>query len=76
MGYEVEVFLKSKSIGTFYITLSALRTKSTFNDWINTFSTWQNLTDLQVGHLAHELRERTSKRKNKMILTSREGSML
>lgn len=73
VGYEVEVFLKSKSIGTFYITLSALRTKSTFNDWINTFSTWQNLTDLQVGHLAHELRERTSKRKSKMILTSREG---
>lgn len=73
VGYEVQVFLKSKSIGSAYVTLSALRTKSSFNDWLNQFSTWQNLTDLQVGHLANELRERTDKGKSKMILTSREG---
>lgn len=73
VGYEVEVFVDRKTAGHHYITLASLATKSSFNTWVNGFSTWQALTDLQVGHLAHELRRRTGTRKAKMILTSREG---
>ena len=73
VGFEFTAFLHGKEIGPAYVTLSNLRTKASFNDWVNGFATWQNATDLLVSHLLEAFRRRTDTKAKKMIVTSREG---
>lgn len=73
VGFEFVAHLHGKEIGPSFITLGHLKTKSSFNDWVNGFATWQNVTDLLVGHLLEAFRRRTDSGKKKMILTTREG---
>lgn len=73
VGFEFVAHLHGREIGPAFITLGNLRTKSSFNDWVNGFATWQNVTDLLVGHLLEAFRRRTDTGKKKMILTTREG---
>jgi hypothetical protein len=73
VGFEFTAFLHGKEIGPAYVTLSNLRTKASFNDWVNGFATWQNVTDLLVSHLLEAFRRRTDTKAKKMIVTSREG---
>lgn len=73
VGFEFTAFLHGKEIGPAYVTLSNLRTKASFNDWVNGFATWQNATDLLVSHLLEAFRRRTDSKAKKMIVTSREG---
>lgn len=73
VGFEFTAFLHGKEVGPAYVTLSNLRTKASFNDWVNGFATWQNATDLLVSHLLEAFRRRTDSKAKKMIVTSREG---
>lgn len=73
VGFEFTAHLHGKELGPAFITLGNLRTKSSFNDWVNGFATWQNATDLLVSHLLEAFRRRTDSGKKKMILTTREG---
>lgn len=73
VGFEFTAFLHGRELGPAYVTLSNLRTKASFNDWVNGFATWQNATDLLVSHLLEAFRRRTDTKAKKMIVTSREG---
>lgn len=73
VGFEFVAHLHGEELGPAFITLSSLKTKSSFNEWVNQFATWQNVTDLLVGHLLEAFRRRTNSGRKKMILTTREG---
>jgi len=73
IGFEFQAYLGGRELGQAFITLGHLKTKASFNEWVNQFATWQNITDLLVTHLLDALRVRTERSKKKMIVTSREG---